>query len=70
MILNEPINTTNNKRDLQPGQHGTDGKAVVLYDINFSELQKKIQVPENSNRVPLDNGIQYNGNLALDLLLR
>jgi len=47
MILNELINSTNNKRDLQPGQHGT-GKNVVLYDIKFSELQKKIQVPKGS----------------------
>jgi hypothetical protein len=65
MILNEPINSKSKKRALQPGQHGTDGKAVVLYDSKFSELQKKRQVPENSNRVPLDNGSQYNGSLAL-----
>ena len=65
MILNEPINSKSNKRALQPGQHGTDDKAVVLYDSKFSELQKKRQVPENSNRVPLDNGSQYNGSLAL-----
>jgi len=58
IFLNEHINCKINKRALQLGQHGTDGKVVLLDDIKFSELQKKRQVPKNSNWVPLDNGSQ------------
>ncbi|XP_057438035.1 uncharacterized protein LOC130730138 isoform X2 [Lotus japonicus] len=62
-IMNESKSAKTMKRALQPGQKENEGRAIVLYDSKFSELQKKrklhvaLDMP-NSDGVSIDNGNQ------------
>ncbi|WJX83736.1 hypothetical protein P8452_66377 [Trifolium repens] len=55
--LNEPTNTKVTKRSVQLGQHETAGNAIVPYDSEFSELQKKRRVSELSITSEVQNSI-------------
>ncbi|RDX60823.1 hypothetical protein CR513_61003, partial [Mucuna pruriens] len=66
-ILNESTNRKKiTRRAVQPDKHETEGRAIVLYDSNFSKLQKKRKVTKlpitvdlpNSDMVSMDNESQ------------
>ncbi|KAG4927839.1 hypothetical protein JHK85_054325 [Glycine max] len=67
-ILTEPMNRKKiSRRAVQPDKHETEGGAIVPYDSNFSELQKRRKVSKlpitvdmetNSDRVSMDSGSQ------------
>ncbi|XP_027350816.1 uncharacterized protein LOC113861911 [Abrus precatorius] len=54
-ILNESMNRKITKRAVQPGQHETEGRSIVLYDSKFSELQKKRRVSKLPITVEIQN---------------
>lgn len=61
-ILNEPMKRKVTKRAVQqPSQHETEGRAIVLYDSKFSELQKRRRV----SKLPITSEIQ-NSTVNLD----
>eukprot|EP00256_Glycine_max_P060384 XP_014629234.1 uncharacterized protein LOC102666817 isoform X5 [Glycine max] len=67
-ILNEPMNRKIiTRRAVQPDKHETEGRALVPYDSNFSELQKRrkalklpitVDMETNSDRVSMDSRSQ------------
>ncbi|CAJ1912977.1 unnamed protein product [Sphenostylis stenocarpa] len=62
-ILNEPMNLKIITRgELQPDKLETEGRAIVLYDSKFSELQKKRRVTKFSM-----NGDIQNSTVNLDV---
>ncbi|ESW34154.1 hypothetical protein PHAVU_001G129400 [Phaseolus vulgaris] len=62
-ILNEPMNRKITTRGtVQPDKHETEGRAIVLYDSKFSELQKKRRV----TKLPITVDIQ-NSSVNLDV---
>ncbi|XP_004493462.1 uncharacterized protein [Cicer arietinum] len=40
-ILNEPMDSKITKRAVQPGQHKTDGNAIVLYDREYASTKRQ-----------------------------
>jgi len=62
-ILNESMNRKIiTRRAVQPDNHESEGRAIVLYDSKFSELQKKRRV----RKLPITMDIQ-NSSVNLDL---
>ncbi|KAJ1430021.1 hypothetical protein SESBI_08091 [Sesbania bispinosa] len=61
-ILNESMNTKITKGAVQPGQHETEGHAIVLYDSKFSDLQKKRRI----SKLPVTVEVQ-NSTVNLDI---
>ena len=58
---NESMNSKMTKRAVQPGQHETEVRAIVPYDREFSELQKKRRV----SKLPIT--MEINSNVNLDI---
>ncbi|KAK7336522.1 hypothetical protein VNO77_17065 [Canavalia gladiata] len=54
-VLNDSMNRRTTKRAAQPGQHETEGRAIVLYDSKFSEFQKKKRVSKLPITVEIQN---------------
>ncbi|KAK7378118.1 hypothetical protein VNO80_03555 [Phaseolus coccineus] len=62
-ILNEPMNRKITTRGtVQPDKHETEGRAIVLYDSKFSDLQKKRRV----TKLPITVDI-HNSSVNLDV---